>query len=356
MGSEGRRPETAAAVDDRIAASAPLAAWLGDAGIAGPYELRPLAGGNSNETMMMHAGEERLVMRRPPRATIDASSNNVSREGTMLGALAPSVVPVPAPRGLCVDAAIPEAPFLLMDAIDGVSLGDEVPESWVGEEAAAVSAVGEETVDALADLHTLDWRGIGLAEFGRPDDFLARQVPRWRKQLERYSHRELVDFEPVAEWLDANRPPDVEPGILHGDFHVDNCLFEIEGTPRLAAIIDWEMSTIGDPLLDVGLFLGFWGNVRATPMGMPWVQAISRVPGAIGRNELARRYEARSGRSLEHLNYYMALAFWKLAAIVEGAHALYVEGKTEAPYAAALEHDVPALLAEARWFTEQERR
>jgi aminoglycoside phosphotransferase (APT) family kinase protein len=356
MGSEGRRPIAVAAVDERKPASPRLEAWLSEAGIAGPYELRPLAGGNSNETMMLRAGRERLVMRRPPRATIDSSAHNVGREARMLGALAPSVVPVPAPRGLCVDAEVPEAPFLLMDAVDGVSLGDELPAEWAGREAAAVSAVGEATVDALADLHTLDWRAIGLEDFGRPEDFLVRQVPRWRKQLGRYSHRELVDFEPVAEWLEANRPPDVEPGILHGDFHVDNCLFTTEGTPRLAAIIDWEMSTIGDPLLDVGLFLAFWGSDRAAPMGMPWVQEISRVPGAIGRDELARRYEARSGRSLDHLPYYMALAFWKLAAIVEGAHAHYVAGRTEAPYAAALEHDVPALLAEARWFTEQERR
>jgi aminoglycoside phosphotransferase (APT) family kinase protein len=351
MGSEGRRPATVARVDERSGPGPELEAWLGAAGIVGPYALSPLAGGNSNETMLLVAGEERLVMRRPPRATIDSSAHNVGREARVLGALAPSVVPVPAPRGLCVDEAVPEAPFLLMDAVDGVSLGDQVPAEWAGEEAAAVSAVGEETIDALADLHTLDWAAIGLADFGRPEDFLARQVPRWRKQLERYRHRELADFEPVAAWLEANRPADVPPGILHGDFHVDNCLFATAGRPRLAAIIDWEMSTIGDPLLDVGLFLAFWGSLRATPMGMPWVQAISRVPGAIEREELARRYEARSGRSLEHLPYYMALAFWKLAAIVEGAHAHFVAGRTDAPYAAALEHDVPALLAEARWFT-----
>ena len=176
-------------------------------------------------------------------------------------------------------------------------------------------------------------------------------MPRWRRQLEGYSHRELVDFEPVAAWLEANRPADVEPGILHGDFHVDNCLFASGPLPRLAAIIDWEMSTIGDPLLDVGLFLGFWGSEREQPLGMAWVQALSRVPGAPTRGELALRYERRSGRSLAALPYYMALAFWKLAAIVEGAHAHYVAGRTDAPYAAALEHDVPALLAEARAFT-----
>jgi aminoglycoside phosphotransferase (APT) family kinase protein len=355
MGSEGRPVSTVAGAAPREV-SPELAEWLAVAGIDGPYEVRPLSGGNSNETMMLSGGTERLVMRRPPRATIDSSAHNIGREETILAALAPTAVPVPAPRGLCLEERVPEAPFLLMESIDGISLGDELPAEWAADPASAVTAIGEETVDALADLHTRDWRGIGLASFGRPDDFLARQVPRWRRQLEGYSHRELADFEPVATWLEANRPDDVEPGILHGDFHVDNCLFASGSRPRLAAIIDWEMSTIGDPLLDVGLFLGFWGSEREQPMGMAWVQAISRAPGAIGREELARRYEARSGRSLEHLPYYMALAFWKLAAIVEGAHAHFVAGRTEAPYAAALEHDVPALLAEARWFKEQERR
>ncbi len=353
MGSEGSRP-IAVARDQEVGASSALEAWLADAGIEGPYELSPLAGGNSNETMLLRAGGERLVMRRPPRATIDSSAHNVEREERVLAALAATAVPVPAPRGLCVEEEVPEAPFLLMEAIAGTSLGEELPPRWAGDPGAAVTAIGVQTATALADLHTLDWRGLGLADFGRPEDFLARQVPRWRKQLDRYRHRELADFEPVAAWLESNRPAAVPPGILHGDFHVDNCLFAVEERPRLAAIIDWEMSTIGDPLLDVGLFLGFWGAERARPMGMPWVQAISRVDGAPSRAELAVLYEERSGRSLAHLPYYMALAFWKLAAIVEGAHAHFVAGRTDAPYAAALEHDVPALLAEARWFTEQE--
>ncbi|HEY2053061.1 MAG TPA: phosphotransferase family protein [Solirubrobacterales bacterium] len=353
MGSEGKRP-VAVAAPEEIGASGELEAWLVAAGIEGPYELRPLTGGNSNETMLLRAGGERLVMRRPPRATIDSSAHNVAREARVLAALAPTAVPVPAPRGLCVEEKVPEAPFLLMEEIEGTSLGDQLPDRWADDPGAAVGAVGRATATALADLHTLDWRGLGLGDFGKPDDFLARQVPRWRKQLDRYRHRELPDFELVAEWLEANRPPDAAPGILHGDFHVDNCLFAVEPTPRLAAIIDWEMSTIGDPLLDVGLFLGFWGTERAAPPGMPWVQAISRVDGAPSRCELAGVYEERSGRSLSHLPYYMALAFWKLAAIVEGAHAHFVAGRTDAPYAAALEHDVPALLAEARRFTEEE--
>lgn len=350
MGREAESGTVAATDPGAPRPSGALIAWLrGEAALSGPFSLRPLSGGNSNETMLLSAGSERLVMRRPPRATIDSSAHNVAREQRVLAALGPTPVPVPEPRSLCTEEAVPEAPFLLMEAVDGISLQDELPRRW-GNAAAAVTSIGEQTVDALADLHRVDWRACGLGDFGRPEGFLERQVPRWRKQLDRYRHRDLPDFEPVAEWLEGNRPPAGEPGVLHGDFHVDNCLFAGESGPELAAVIDWEMSTIGDPLLDVGLFLGFWGGERTEPLGMPTVQAISRVPGAPSREELAVRYERRSGRSLAHLPFYMALAFWKLAAIVEGAHAHYVAGHTDAPYAAALEHDVPALLAEARGF------
>ena len=137
----------------------------------------------------------------------------------------------------------------------------------------------------------------------------------------------------MASWLEQNRPPDGRPGILHGDFHVDNCLFSRTDPTRLLAIIDWEMSTIGDPLLDVGLVLAFWGDDRLDPPAMPRIQGFSRDAGAPTRAALAERYARRSGRSVEHLAYYMALAFWKLAAIVEGAHLHFTTGALQTDYA-----------------------
>jgi aminoglycoside phosphotransferase (APT) family kinase protein len=185
-------------------------------------------------------------------------------------------------------------------------------------------------------------------DYGRPEQFLERQVGRWRRQYAAYQHRDLPDFDVVARWLEAHRPPDGEPGILHGDFHVDNCLFSPREPVTLLAILDWEMSTIGDPLLDVGLMLALWGDERPAACAMPRIQAFSRAPGTPSRAALARRYEERSGRSLEHLTYYMVLALWKLAAIVEGAHLHYTTGRLDTAYARELEDDVPRLLAEAR--------
>jgi aminoglycoside phosphotransferase (APT) family kinase protein len=331
-------------------ASPQLQAWLTDTGLRGPFRFRALAGGNSNETMVLESGDVDLVVRRPPRAKIAGTAHDMSREGRILTALQGTAVPVPRLVASCEDAEVPEAPLLLMEVVDGVSLRDQIPDGS-GSPVAAVRAIAEQTTDALADLHSLDWRGAGLEGFGRPDGFLERQVPRWRKQLRSYSHRDLPDLEPVAEWLEANRPEQGEAGIVHGDYHVDNCLFAVTDPPRLAAVIDWEMSTIGDPLLDLGTFLAFWGRDRDDRRAMPTVQAISRIDVAPTRGELAERYAARSGRSVEHLPYYMALAFWKLAVIVEGAHAHWVAGDYNSAYAAALEEDVPALLREARWFT-----
>ena len=316
----------------------------------GPFTVERLSGGNSNETLLVgSAAGGSWVLRRPPAAAIDASAHNVEREYRMLMALADTHVPVPRPIAMSREPTPGGPPGLLMQRIDGVSMTTELPAAYP---AGAERAVGTATIDALADLHSLPWRDIGLEDFGRPEGFLDRQVGRWQKQYASYEHRDLPDFAVVARWLEEHRPPDGEPGILHGDFHVDNCLFSPSEPVELLAIIDWEMSTIGDPLLDVGLVLGLWGDERPEPYAMPRIQGFTRAPGSPSREELARRYEERGGRSLEHLDFYMALALWKLAAIVEGAHLHFTTGRLQTDYARELEHDVPRLLAQARQIVE----
>jgi aminoglycoside phosphotransferase (APT) family kinase protein len=199
----------------------------------------------------------------------------------------------------------------------------------------------------MAALHSVPWREVGLEGFGRPEGFLDRQVGRWRKQLDRYTVRELPWLDELTAWLEENRPKTFEPGILHGDLHFDNCLLTPELPISVAAIVDWEMATIGDPLIDLGLFLGFWGTDRPERPAMAKVQAVSRVDGAPSREELAKRYAERTGRSVERMDWYGAFALWKLAMIVEGAYAQYLDGRLRTPYAAALQHDVPGLLDEA---------
>jgi aminoglycoside phosphotransferase (APT) family kinase protein len=329
-------------------AKAGLTAWLEQVTEdPGPFEITPLAGGNSNDTMLVTSDQGRRLLRRPPIAVIDATAHSIEREYRMLMALIDTHVPVPQPIAVTREAGPGERPALLTEFIDGVSISSELPPGYV---AGSAGLVGAQAIDTLADLHSLPWGELGLADFGRPDNFLARQVTRWRRQYEGYRHRELPDFDRVAVWLEQNRPADGEPGILHGDFHIDNCLFSRESPARLKAVIDWEMATIGDPLVDVGLALGFWGSDRHEPVSMPRVQGFSRANDAPSRIELVGRYENRSGRSLEHLDYYMCLAFWKLAAIVEGAHLHHTLGRLDTEYARALGDDVPRLLVEAAHF------
>ena len=322
-----------------------LAHWL-EQSLAdpGPFQLQRLSGGNSNETLRLESAQGTRVLRRPPAATISPSAHAMEREHRVLRAIEGRGVPAPRPLAVATDPAVPGAPVLVMEHVDGVPLTTELPKGW------SARAVGEAAVDALAALHTVDWRDAGLEDFGRPDGFLERQVGRWRGQYEHYAVRELEHFAPVAAWLDANRPPDAAPALLHGDFHLDNCLFTADPDVRVAAIIDWEMATIGDPLLDLGLLLAFWGDERPAEPAMPRVQGCTRAVGAPSRALLAARYAERSERSVEHLDWYMALAFWKLAAIVEGAYAHHVAGDLDTPYARELERDVPALLAEAAGF------
>jgi len=327
-----------------------LSAWLSQAlGVDPPFVLRPLTGGNSNETLELRAEHRRWIVRRPPAEAISKSAHDMAREHRVLTALQGTGAPAPAPAAFCDDASVPGAPFLVMEAVDGHAITDEMPAAYRDVRDAPV-LVGQAGVDALAALHSVDWRAAGLEGFGRPEGFLERQVGRWSAQFEKYRSRPLPEFDRLAEWLTEHRPPAGDPGILHGDYHLDNVLLTPGPEIAPAAIIDWEMTTIGDPLLDLGLYLAFWGSDRPDPPAMPHVQGVSRIEGTASRAALAARYEERSGRSVEHLDWYMALAFWKLAAIVEGAYAQYLAGTLLTPYAARLEDDVPRLLSEACGF------
>lgn len=310
-------------------------------------DLRLLPGGNSNETYLLQTTAGARIVRRPPTATIDPSAHSMAREHRMLSALIQTEVPAPRPLAFCEDPGILGAPFILMEMVEGMAPTRSLPDAYADDLQGASDAI----LDALAALHRVPWQEIGLADFGRPQGFLERQVARWRSQYARHQVRELPRFGQLADWLERHRPPAAAPAILHGDFHADNCLLCLD-EPRVSAIIDWEMATIGDPLLDLGLFLAFWGPQRPTPPAMPSVQGFSRVPGAPSRMQLADRYAALAGRSVEHIHYYLALAFWKLAAIVEGAYGHYLTGAMDNEYSRQLGADVPRLLEEAWQFAQ----
>jgi aminoglycoside phosphotransferase (APT) family kinase protein len=322
--------------------------WLAEhAGVPEDAEVRTLAGGNANAAYLLSWPEGRVFLRTPPEGHIDPTAHNLVREHRVLAALGAAGVPVPRPLALCTDAEVPRAPLLVMEHVDGVSITDELPPGY-DDTPATLRRLGEELIDALVEIHAVDWRAADLADFGRPEGFLGRQVGRWTAQYERNRSRDLPAFDRVAAALDAKLPADGDITVMHGDYHLDNSLVAPD-EPRLLAVIDWEMATLGDPLLDVGLVLALWGDDRPEPYPFSRIQGISRGAGALSREELAARYEAASGRSVARLEIYMALALFKLAAIVEGAYTLYRRGELDSDYARGLEHDVPWLLAQAEW-------
>ncbi len=323
-----------------------FAAWCeSELNLRDAYVVKELSGGNSNLTQLISTDQGPLVLRTPPANTISPKAHRgVERESIVMAALS-GHASVPKVVAWCGDATIIGRPFMLVEHIDGVSITDSLPSTY--SSVAAVNSLGEQLTDALASIATAPWQELGLDSFGNPENFLSRQINRWLDVRRSASARELPEIETLAKWLLDNLPKNAPVGVVHGDYHLDNALCSAD-KPELMAVIDWEMATIGDPLTDLGLFLMFWGPRNIDPPGFRHVQAVSRVEGVLSRRVLADRWAAKTGIDISSLNFYLCFAFWRLAAIVEGAYKLYVDGKVDTPYARGLEYDVPALLAEAQ--------
>ncbi len=289
-----------------------------------PFRGSLCAGGRSNLTYVISGGTSEFVLRRPPLGHVLATAHDMVREYTVISALAPTDVPVPAALLLCTDTDVLGAPFYLMEKVDGAVLRtryqtDPLPEATRHEIAYAM-------VDTLAVLHAVDPYAVGLGEFGHPDGFLARQVRRWSGQLDRSRSRELPGAERLRDGLAATVPVSPKPAIVHGDFRLDNLLVD-PAARRVNAVLDWEMATLGDPLADLGLLITYW-EVLAERGANPIADAIGPAAGFPSGRELLDRYARTSPVDLSALDWYVALACYKLAVILEGIHFRFKQGKT----------------------------
>jgi aminoglycoside phosphotransferase (APT) family kinase protein len=323
-----------------------LRQWL--ARNAGLEEARlgaRLGGGNSNVTRLVHTAEGDFVLRHPPATTIsDRAARGIGRERRVLEALA-GAVPAPRVRAWCEDPAIFGAPFLIVSHVKGVAITEQLPAAYAATRS-PVDRLGEELVDALAALHTIAPASIGLADLGRPQGFIERQVRRLMDLRRSESVRDLPLLFEIGTWLLDHEPPPLPPAIVHLDYHLDNALFAPH-KPRLLAVIDWEMATLADPRVDLGLFLMFWKRDESRNLGFRFVQRVTNAPHVVHRKALARRWSDRTGLPHDDLAYFQVFAFWRLAAIVEGAYVLQRRGAVDGIYERGLEQDVPALLSEA---------
>ncbi|MFJ6216058.1 phosphotransferase family protein [Streptomyces sp. NPDC092296] len=308
----------------------------------GPLSARLITGGKSNLTYALTDGHSRWVLRRPPLGHVLATAHDMAREHRVISALADTAVPVPATHLLCEDPAVLGAPFYLMAEVPGTVYR-------TGEDTAALGAdraraLATRLTDVLAALHAVDPAEVGLADFGRPAGFMARQVERWRRQFEASRSREIPGMDELYQRLRGSVPPAQRVAVVHGDYRLDNVIFGPDDT--VAAVLDWEMATLGDPLADLGLMRVYWEISRDLPDN-PVSSAVSAAAGFPAMDELVARYAARSGLDTAPLPWYTAFARYKLAIIAEGIHYRFTQGKTVGGGFSHLGALVPPLVAAA---------
>jgi len=311
----------------------------------GPIEAEIVAGGRSNLTFFVSQGGHDWVLRRPPLGVLLPSAHDMRREYTVLKALQDIDVPVPAVRALCEDPEIIGAPFYIMDRVRGQILRDDGDTSGLSLQQR--DELSHQLIDVLARIHAVDLRRAGLEDFGRPDGFVARQVRRWTQQWERSKTREMPAMDRLAEHLAATVPTRSTNALVHGDYRLDNVLFELTPTLGPTAVLDWEMSTLGDPLADLGLLMVYWPD-PADPHPPPSVAPqLSGLPGFLTRREMAEAYSNRTGADLSELSFYVVLGYFKLAIILEGIHRRYIKGRTLGEGFDQLGAEVPKLVDRA---------
>jgi aminoglycoside phosphotransferase (APT) family kinase protein len=300
-----------------------VGAWI-DAnveGARGPYRYELIAGGRSNLTFTVtDSAGRRMVLRRPPLGHVLASAHDMAREHRIISAVGRTSVPVPATLALCTDDSVNGAPFYVMEWVEGTVLDSPEKGELLPEHLRATAA--NDLVDVLADLHAADIDAIGLGDLARREGYVERQVRRWSGQWEASKTRELPAIEEVARRLAAGIPPQQGTVIAHGDYRFGNCLTDT-ATGRIAAVLDWELCTLGDPLADLGYVGIYW-----TDPGMPNRRGTdpSGIAGFPPFADLVERYALRTGRDVSRIGYYMAFASFRLAVISEGVYARYIAG------------------------------
>jgi aminoglycoside phosphotransferase (APT) family kinase protein len=307
----------------------PLLEFLRANGLDAPDDLEatPIGDGHSNVTFALSTG---VVLRRPPRGPLPPSAHDVLREARLLKALEPTPVRAPAVLAVCHDTDVIGAPFYVMEQVEGVVVTDTIPPAFDNPEQRR--RMSDELIDALVELHAVDWTTIGLEGFGKPTGYLERQLRRFLGLWEHNRTRDLPQVEEVGNWLRDNMPESPPATIVHGDYRLGNTMLASAAPARLVAIFDWEMATIGDPLADIGYLMIHWLQADDAPVGSFALQAVTTQPGFPTRAEMIERYEQRSGRSMQALNWYVTLALWKAIVFMEGNYKRAVSGSTDDPY------------------------
>ncbi|MFC9671095.1 phosphotransferase family protein [Streptomyces sp. NPDC056949] len=293
--------------------------------VAGPLSGRVVEGGRSNLTYIVGDGSSTWVVRRPPLGHVLATAHDMKREYRVISALNPTSVPVPEALLMCEDDGVLGAPFYVMEYVAGTPYRTADQLAQLGPQRTRAAVLG--LVDTLVDLHAVDPAEVGLADFGRPEGFLDRQLRRWGKQLDASRNRELAGVDELHAALGRSLPTSPAPTVVHGDYRLDNVLIneDADGVDRIKAVLDWEMSTLGDPLTDLGLLVMYSAKLEVPDSPVSTTAAADGHPDPA---EIIERYAARSGRDVSAVSWYTAFAWFKLAVILEGIHYRYTLGQT----------------------------
>ncbi len=297
-------------------------------GLAGPVSVGQFPGGYSNLTYMITVGSRELVLRRPPFGTKAAKAHDMGREYRILTALRPVYPYVPAALAFCEDPAVIGAPFYVMERIRGIILRKDLPPGlqYSPDQARTLC---HRLLEAHLQLHAIDWAAAGLADLGRPEGYVQRQVEGWSGRYRAARTEDAPDFEAIMAWLADHRPADTpRPGLVHNDFRLDNVVLDPADPVRIIGVLDWEMATIGDPLMDLGNSLAYWIEAGDSAEMQAMRLMPTHIPGALTRAELVAAYGQRSGRAMDHMVFYAAFGLFRLAVIAQQIYYRYFHGQT----------------------------
>lgn len=311
-------------------------------GTGGALHVRQFPRGFSNLTYLLEWGDRQMVLRRPPYGVSKGSAHDMAREFRILTALSAAGYSVPRPLHYSEDERVLGAPFYVMERVAGVILRDRPP-AGLSLDASTMRRLSEAFIDALAELHALDYRAAGLAELGRPEGYVTRQVAGWTRRWQAARTGEQTDVEALAAWLAAHVPPERGVALIHNDFKYDNLVLDPGDLSRIVAVLDWEMATVGDPLMDLGTSLAYWVEATDPPEIRALGIGITALSGNLTRAELVARYAERTGRPVPDVAFYHAFGLFKVAVIAQQIFARYVRGFTRDARFARLDRVVAAL-------------
>ena len=325
-----------------------LRAYLEAHGVPVARELvvEQFPGGHSNLTYLVRTGDRELVLRRPPVGSKVKTAHDMGREHRVLSHLAPAWPRAPRPLLLCEDESVIGARFYLMERIRGVILRKEPP-AGVAIDAPLARRLSESLVDTLAELHALDYQAIGLGDLGRPDGYVLRQVRGWTERYTGSQTSDVPSVTRVSSWLVAHLPASGPPSLIHNDFKFDNLVLDPDDLTRVRGVLDWEMSTVGDPLMDLGGALAYWIEPTDPPPAVMMRFGPTTLPGMMTRAEIAARYAERTGRPLRDIVFYYVFGLFRNAVIVQQIFYRWKQGLTTDPRFAALGHAVAMLCDHA---------